>query len=125
MSIKVVQQANKTMSDGKTMCTLEWDSSYSSKMSEKFNKAQTYIDNEVLRFCSARVPFRTGNLQKSGIYATVIGSGEVRYNAIYAAHQYYYTQDTRSYDAIRGAHWFERGKASEKSRILIGARQFF
>jgi len=80
-----------------------------------------YVDSEVLRFCSARVPFKTGMLQKSGILGTVIGSGEIQYVAPYAARQYYRTAQTRIYDANRGAFWFERGKAAEKDRILRGA----
>ena len=34
---------------------------------------------------------------------------------------YYGTADTRSYDANRGAHWFERTKVAEKEDILRGA----
>lgn len=75
----------------------------------------------MLRFCSTRVPFQTGMLQKSGILGTEVGSGEVRYIAPYSARQYYKTARSRTYDANRGAFWFERGKLVERQRILQGA----
>jgi hypothetical protein len=60
-------------------------------------------------------------LKLSGILGTEVGSGEVRYIAPYSARQYYKTADSRPYDPNRGAHWFERGKAVERERILQGA----
>jgi len=100
---------------------LNFDSSFGAKYTNSFVQAQRFIDAEVLRFCSARVPLDTGMLQKSGILGTVIGSGEVKYIAPYAAHQYYRTATSRRHDERRGAKWFERGKAAERSRILLGA----
>ena len=82
---------------------------------------QMFVDSEVLRRCSPRVPFQTGMLEKSGKLGTDVGSGEVDYIAPYAAMQYYGTADTRPYDANRGAHWFERTKVAEKEDILRGA----
>ena len=82
-----------------------------------------FVDSEVLRRCSPRVPLKTGMLEKSGTLGTVIGSGEVNYIAPYAAYQYYGTSATRSYDANRGAKWFERMKTAEKADILRGAEK--
>lgn len=109
--------------NGKTKAVLEWAPDFGSRYTGSFTRAQMFVDSEVLRFCSARVPFDTGMLQKSGILGTVVGSGEVRYIAPYAAKQYYHTAPTRSYDANRGAYWFERGKAVERDRILRGAQK--
>lgn len=102
---------------------LVWNTGFGEAQSRRFNKAQQFIDSEVLRFCSSRVPFQTGMLQKSGILGTVVGSGEVCYVAPYSAFQYYKTPTTRRYDANRGAYWFERGKAAEKQRIREGAQK--
>lgn len=101
---------------------LTWSEGFGTSESANFSKAQMFIDSEVLRFCSVRVPFRTGMLQKSGILGTVVGSGEVWYTAPYAARQNK-TAPTRPYDANRGGQWFERGKAAERRRILEGARK--
>ena len=84
---------------------------------------QKYIDSEVLRLSSPYVPRKTGTLDRSGILGTSIGSGEVIYNAPYAANQYYNTSTSRSYDAQRGAKWFERMKIDHKEEILRGAKQ--
>ena len=84
---------------------------------------QRVIDSEVLRLDDPYVPFDTGNLRQSGIRGTHFGSGEVVYNAVYAASQYYNTPDTRSYDPMRGAQWFERMKADHHGEILEAARK--
>lgn len=100
---------------------LTWNPDFASKRNAQFSRKQMFVDSEVLRRCSPRVPFRTGMLEKSGQLGTEIGSGEVSYIAPYAAAQYYGTADTRPYDANRGAHWFERMKVAEKEDILRGA----
>ena len=45
---------------------------------EPSGKVQKIVDSEVLRRSTPYVPFKTGNLIKSGIRGTKIGSGEVR-----------------------------------------------
>ncbi len=75
-------------------------------------------------------------LKKSGILGTVIGSGEVVWNAPYA-HYHYYGKlrvgrapkiltniDLKHHGApMRGKFWFERMKADKKAQILDGARR--
>nr|DAZ08873.1 MAG TPA: Minor capsid protein [Caudoviricetes sp.] len=112
-----------TGKNGKVTARLEWNAGFGREKTASFTRAQMFVDSEVLRFCSSRVPFDTGMLQKSGILGTVVGSGEVRYIAPYAAKQYYHTAPTRSYDANRGGMWFERGKAVERDHILRGAQK--
>ena len=107
---------------GEVVARFEWNPGFGKKMTSGFSKAQVFVDNEVVRFCSSRVPFDTGMLQKSGILGTVAGSGEVIYLAPYAARQYN-TAPTRRYDANRGGNWFERGKAAERERILRAAHK--
>lgn len=112
-----------TLKNGSAKAVLEWAPDFGRRYTNNFSQAQKFVDSEVLRFCSARVPFQTGMLQKSGILGTVVGSGEVSYIAPYSALQYYKTAQTRPYDANRGGMWFERGKAVERERILQGARR--
>lgn len=102
---------------------LKWDPSFTPVRNERFTRIQKYIDSEVLRRCSPRVPFQTGALEKSGKLGTSVGSGEVRYIAPYARAQYYGTAESRSYDRNRGAKWFERMKVAEKYEILNGAKK--
>lgn len=112
-----------TSKSGTTKAVLEWNADFGSKMTGNFSRAQKFVDSEVLRFCSARVPVDTHMLRLSGVLGTVVGSGEVQYIAPYSAYQYYKTAPSRVYDGRRGGMWFERGKATERARILAGARQ--
>lgn len=121
MSIRIQTPPGAAYRSPHCACSMQWDPSLGAEYTERLTRAQKFIDNEVLRFCSARVPLRTGMLQKSGITGTVVGSGLVMYTAPYARMQYYRTAESRIYDPHRGAYWFERGKASERQRILAGA----
>ena len=102
---------------------LIWNPGFSSRFTQQYSQAQKFVDNEVLRGCSALVPFQTGALQKSGNLGTEAGSGGVAWIAPYAHDQYYNTPRTRGYDANRGAYWFERWKASEAKRVLSAAKK--
>lgn len=84
---------------------------------EEKGKVQRYIDSEVLRLTDPYVPFLDGGLKSSGIRATTLGSGRVRYNTPYARRQYYENKG----NGLRGKQWFERMKADRKQEILKGA----
>ena len=118
--IKQPRDATFTTETGKVRLT--FNTMFGQMKTAQFRAAQKYIDGEVLRLCSPLVPFRTGNLEKSGTLGTTIGSGVVEYNAPYARVQYY-TAETRSYDAQRGGKWFERMKSAHKDEILRGAKK--
>ncbi len=82
--------------------------------------AQKYVDSEVLRRCVPYVPFETGELLRSGIRETRIGSGKVIYRTPYARRHYY--RPAKFFGAPkRGNHWFERMKQNGgKAAILRG-----
>ena len=102
---------------------LEWNPNFGPTKTEQFSRAQKFLDSEVLRTTAPYVPLRTGALMKSGQLGTVIGSGEVVYNAPYAAKQYWNTAESRSYDPQRGAKWFERSKTDHKEEWLRGTKK--
>ena len=108
---------------GTTTLSLVWNEQAVAARNAQQVRQQRFVDSEVLRRCSPRVPKRTGTLERSGILGTVIGSGEVNYNAPYARFQYYSTAESRSYDPNRGGRWFERMKVAEKDQILEGAME--
>lgn len=118
---KITTPRGSIISSENSTAELTWNPDFATKRNAQFSKKQMFVDSEVLRRCSPRVPLRTGMLEKSGILGTDIGSGEVNYIAPYAARQYYNTSDIRFYDANRGAHWFARMKVAEKDDILRGA----
>lgn len=117
---QIIQTKTKS---GSIKAQLTWNSNFAPSKTESFSRAQKFVDSEVLRYCSPLVPFQTGMLDRSGKLGTVIGSGLVQYIAPYAAKQYYYTAESRPYDASRGAKWFERMKVAHKSDILNGAKK--
>lgn len=82
---------------------------------------QKYIDAECLRLCAPKVPFKSGDLLRSGTANTKIGSGKVKYLTPYARKLYY--KDANFTGAPeRGNYWFERmKKAGGKKSILNGA----
>lgn len=99
----------------------------------KMGAVQKVIDSEVLRRSDPYVPMLSGNLKKSGITGTVIGSGEVKYIAPYAHKQYYRNagrgrqgitkKNAHNYKCLRGKLWFERMKADHKNDILKVAKE--
>jgi hypothetical protein len=124
MSLKKITTPRGTIISGSNgKAELKWNPDFSATRNAQFSRKQQYVDSEVLRRCSPRVPFKTGMLEKSGKLGTDIGSGEVDYIAPYARRQYYDTAETRAYDPNRGAHWFDRMKVAEKGEILAGAEK--
>ena len=80
------------------------------KCSEKaLEKAQKYLDQEVIRTCAPYVPLDTGTLERSGKMSSDIGSGTVTWNTPYAKKQYYEGKSK----GLRGARWFDRAKADQ------------
>ena len=86
--------------------------------------AQKWLDNEVLKDCEPYVPMDTGTLARSGQRGTAIGSGEIVYNAPYAAAQYY-GRANKSKDKHPQAtmQWFEKAKAVHKERWISSAKR--
>lgn len=87
-----------------------------SRFNPRYVKAQKFLDSEVLRSSAKYVPYREGNLMKSGTIGTVVGSGEVKYTASYAKKNYY-ALDRKFSKAIHpqaSAQWFEKAKAADK-----------
>ncbi len=90
---------------------------------EKNGRVQQFIDSEVLRRCQPYVPMDRGELIRSGIDKTVIGSGKVKYRTPYAR-RWYYREAQFQGAPKRGTYWFERMKQEGgKEAILSGARK--
>ncbi len=111
---------------------ITFDPNFKQRAEKNFEQAQKYVDSEVLRHSDPYVPKLSGDLKKSGIEGTVLGSGEVEYTAIYAEQQYY-TNAGRGEEGqaasggvrgLRGKFWFERMKADHKDEILRGLQGF-
>lgn len=88
------------------------------------SRAQKWLDNEVLKDSAPFVPRLTGELERSGIDGTEIGSGLLVYNKVYAAKQYYghFTHSTQAHPAATRL-WFETAKGINKSKWLLGVKK--
>lgn len=82
-------------------------------------RAQQYVDSEVLRRCTPYVPKDTGELIRSGIRETKLGSGRVVYRTPYARRWYYHPARFQG-APMRGNYWFERMKSAHGQSILRG-----
>ena len=96
-----------------------------SRFHPKYQKAQQFLDGEVLKDSAPYVPMRTGNLMNSGQLGTTIGSGEIVYNAPYARRMYYGTSLNFSKDKHPQAcaQWFEKAKANKKKAWIDGVNK--
>ena len=68
---------------------ITWDKSFAGKYSDRFDKAQKFIDAECIRHMVKYTPTLSTNLRKSATRGTKIGSGKIQYLAPYARYQYY------------------------------------
>lgn len=95
------------------------------RFSPKFQKAQKWLDNEVLKDSNPYVPMRTGNLAGSGTRGTKIGSGKVVYNAPYAKSTYYALKRnfSKAQHPQACAQWFEKSKSAKKKAWVKGVNE--
>jgi hypothetical protein len=133
----ILQPANKAIRVGGTIAgRLEWNSGFANKWNGRYDEAQRFVDNEVLKQSEPYLPFQTGGLRDAGIAGTIPGSGEVVWNGPYARYQYYgkvmvgrapkdLTDRDLTYHGApkRGAFWFERMMADRGRQIIAGARK--
>lgn len=103
---------------------LEFNPNFRPKWQRRYDRAQVFVDSEVLRLSEPYTPLLTSMLIKSGILGTDIGSGTVQWIAPYAKAQYYAKRAPGSQTGpLRGPWWFERMKATHRNRIVAGGRR--
>lgn len=100
---------------GGATAKLTWDRGFGPRYTRRFSQAQRFVDSEILRRCAPYVPMKSGALLRSGESGTVIGSGQICWDAPYAAAQYY---GGAASGPLRGGRWFERMKADHQDAIL-------
>ncbi|MEG2272975.1 MAG: minor capsid protein [Acinetobacter sp.] len=97
-----------------------------SKCNKAIDKAQLWLDNEVIMDSDPYVPFLTGDLSKSPRkVGNAIGSGEIEYNEPYAQ-RLYYGEDfnfTKSFHPLAGPFWFDKAKATNQTKWINGVQK--
>lgn len=112
------------INDPNVKVVITWNQEFSAKWSGNFQRAQMFIDSEILRGCEPFIPFKTGILVMTGILATKIGSGWISWTAPYARPQYYMKRKKGSITGpLRGPFWFERWKAVGGAKVIAGAKK--
>ncbi len=112
---------------------ITFNPNFADNAEKNFERAQQYVDSEVLRLSDPYVPMLTGTLKKSGTLGTVIGSGVVEYTAPYAKEQYYNNAGrgkeglnaANGNKGLRGREWFERMKADHLDEIEHNVKEKF
>ena len=101
----------------------DWQKALKKRGLEDNGSVQKKIDSEVLRLCDPMVPKDSGELIRSGVRNTVLGSGKVIYDTIYAR-RWYYMSAMFVGAPTRGNYWFERMKRNGgKAKILALAKR--
>ncbi len=124
---------HKTGKNGAVNTVLKWDPDFDDKWADHYDKAQVFIDNEVLRLSDPYIPMQTGMLKRLGILGTIPGRGEVIWKGPYARYLYYgklmvgrapkrLTNTDLTFHGApkRGALWFERMKKDKLGVIRAG-----
>ena len=96
-----------------------------SRFDPKYQAAQKWLDNEVLKDSEPYVPFDTGMLARSGQTGTQLGSGDIVYSAPYAKRLYYGKGmhfNTHAHPQA-SAQWFEKAKAVRGKNWVEGAER--
>jgi hypothetical protein len=118
---------------------MDWDPRFANHRNDLYNRAQRYVDAQVLYKSEAFIPVRSGLLMQSGRRCTRIGSGEVIWKTAYARPVYYGHRAPRG-EAPKGedgknkkrphrikiaksSRWFERMKMVSGAQIVDKAKR--
>ncbi len=111
---------NVHASNGQVRLDLQLD-----RFNTSHTAAQKWLDASVMRDSTPFVPMRTGSLSRSVQTGTVIGSGEVVWDCVYARTCYYGVamNFSKQFHPDAQAQWFEAAKAVHKKTWLKQARK--
>ncbi len=87
--MKISQPPNKSINTPNGYLNLKWTPNFSKLMGDDFLRAQKYVDSTCIRLMIPYTPMITGDLYKSAMLGTKIGSGEIHQNTPYARYLYY------------------------------------
>ena len=73
---KITTPKGSIINSGNGKAELTWSPDFAAKRNAQFSRKQMFVDSEVLRRCSPRVPFKTGMLEKSKLHCYEIHISE-------------------------------------------------
>ena len=91
---------------------------------EDVQRAQKWLDNEIIKDCQPFLPFLTGELQDS-TSSSVLGSGIIEYDVPYARRLYYGVEFnfSKRKHPLAGPYWFEYAKSINKDKWIKGVNE--
>ena len=105
---------------------LEWDPRFANHRNDLYNRAQRYVDAQVLYKSEAFIPVKTGDLIRSGRQYTRIGSGVVMWKSKNYARPVYYGRrppGRQGPKVTKAFRWFARMKKVSGSQIVNEGRR--
>ena len=114
---------HKVTASGKVTTELKWNPAFAPMLNQNHNRAQVFLDSEVLRTSNKFAPKVTSMLIKSGILGTEAGTGEVAWIAPYAWRQYHLVnrKTSQNINPLGGPYWFTRAWSVYGEAIKAGA----
>lgn len=109
------------MADGVTRVTIN-ASSIRTRVARGVDRAQLWLDNEIIADTSKYTPFMTGHLDRQ---VRAMGNGKIEYDVPYARKMYYGGDLTfnKVHHPLAGAFWFERSKAVNRQKWIDGVNR--
>lgn len=114
---KAIFPKGKIYLDGNNKAYIEYNQNYVNQFANKQSMVQAYLDEDVARYLSSYVSFKTGAQSHSIVLATNYGSGIVSIGVPYAHYQAYSPKINKRVGK-RGTYPFERMRADKKDTIL-------
>ena len=112
---------NKKSGQASYKISFNFDSRLASRLNANFDKAQRYVDSEVLRLSEPYIPRLTGTLINSGYSSTSIGTGKVVWETPYARRRHF--EAGKNQTGIRGPHWVKRMMNNRGQEIVKGVEK--
>lgn len=109
---------NKKSGQTSYKVSFNFDSKLAPRLNTNFDKAQRYVDSEVLRLSEPYIPRLLGTLINSGYSSTSIGTGKVVWETPYARRRYF--EAGKNQTGLRGPQWVSRMMNNRGQEIVKG-----
>lgn len=117
----IQQPSNISIKTANGSASFRWNPLFANEWQERYDKAQSIVAQDVLKFSEPYTPLKSGRLIRSGTVDEE--EGIVTWTVPYARHRYYMPQTIKQ--GLRGSFWFERMKTARKQTIVNDAKQAF
>lgn len=124
-TVYIEQPQRRVIQTRKGEIVMEWDPRFANHRNDLYNRAQRFVDAQVLYKSEDYIPVRDGDLILSGRRYTRIGAGEVVWKVEHARPVYYGRRapGRKGPKVTRAFRWFARMKKVSGQKIVEGGRK--